>query len=86
MSGVIPTFVQQKYALGIPYHAFNPAVKDDLKNQMCLICWMYFGTIKVMPMHCRLFKHVDDNAESNETLDVEENVTERVRPLQIGTI
>ena len=38
MSGVIPTFAQRKYPLGIPYDAFNPAAKDDLKNWMCSVC------------------------------------------------
>ena len=36
-NGVIATFVQRKYPLGIPYDAFNPAVKDDFKKQMCSI-------------------------------------------------
>ena len=48
MSGLIPTFVQWKYPLGIPYDAINPAVKGDLKNRMCSICGMYFGTIKML--------------------------------------
>ena len=31
MSGVIPTFFEQKYSLGIPYDAFNPAVLNGIK-------------------------------------------------------
>ena len=86
MSGVIRKFVQQKYPLGILYDAFNPAVEDDLKNRMRSICGMYFATIKMILMHHRFCKHVHDNAESNDTLDVEENVAERVRPLRIAVI
>ena len=84
-NGEIPTFVQQKYTLGIPYVAFNTDVKDDFKNWMCSICGMYFGTIKMMSMHCRSCNHVDNNAESNDILDVEKNVAERVRPLHPTT-
>ena len=86
MSGVISTSVQRKYPLGIPYDAFSPAVKNNLKNRMCSICGMYFGTIKMMSMHRRSCKHVDDNADSNDTLDLEENVAERVRPFRIASI
>ena len=39
-----------------------------------------------MPMHRRSCKHVDDNAESNGTLDVVKNVAERVRTLRIAVI
>ena len=35
INDVIPTFVQPKYPLGIPHDAFNPSIKDDLKNRMC---------------------------------------------------
>ena len=77
MSGVILTFLQGKYPLGISYDAFNPAVTNDLKNLMRSICGMYFSTIKMMSMHHRSCMLVDDNAESNNTLDVE-NVAERV--------
>ena len=75
MSGVIRTFVQQKYPLGIPYDTFNAAVTDDLKNQMCSICRIYFGKIKMMKMHCQSCK----THFYNNTLDVEENIAERVR-------
>ena len=52
MSGVIPTFIQRKYPLGIPYDEFNPAINDDLKkNRMCSICRMYFRTIRVISNH-----------------------------------
>ena len=77
MSGVILTFLQGKYPLGISYDAFNPAVTNDLKNLMRSIYGMYFSTIKMMSMHHRSYMLVDDNAESNNTLDVE-NVAERV--------
>ena len=86
MSGVIPTFAQRKYPLGIPYDSFNPAVKDDFKNRMCSICGMHFGTIKMISIHRQSCKRVDDNTESNGTLDVVENVAERVRPLPIAGI
>ena len=52
---------------------------------MSSIYGMYFGTIKMNSMHCRSCKLVDDNAESNDTQDVE-NVAERVRPLRIAVI
>ena len=42
---------------------------------------MYFGTIKMMSRHRR-----SCNVESNDTLDVEENVAERLRPLRIAAI
>ena len=47
---------------------------------------MYFGTIKMMSKHCWSCMHVDDNTESKDTLDVEQNVAERVRPLRIAAI
>ena len=59
ISGMIRTFAKRKYPLGIPYDALNPAVAEDLKNQICSICGMYFGTIKMMSMHRRSCKHVD---------------------------
>ena len=34
MSGMIPASVHRKYPLGIPYEAFNPAIKDVLKKRM----------------------------------------------------
>ena len=76
ISGVILTFFDQKYPLGITYDAFNPAVMEGLKNWMCLICGMHFGTIKIMFMYRRSCKHVHDNAESNSILDEEETVAE----------
>ena len=39
-----------------------------------------------MSMHRQPCKDVDNNAESNNTLDVEKNVAERVRPLRIAAM
>ena len=68
LSGVKPKFVLQKYPVAIPYDAFDPAGKENLKNWKCSISGMYFGTIKMMSMHRQSCKQVDDNAESNNTL------------------
>ena len=85
MSGVIPTFVQRKYPLGISYDVSNPAVKYDLIKRKCSIFGMYFDTIKIMSNHHQSCRHVDDNDESNDASDVENSV-ERVRPLRIAAI
>ena len=86
MSGMIPASAHRKYPLGIPYDAFNPAVKDDLKKRMCAKCGMYFGTIKVMSVHRRSCSDGND-AKSEKASDAEESVaTERVRPLRIAAI
>ena len=55
------------------------------KNRMRSIYGMYFGTIKMMSIRRRSCKLVDDNAKSNDKLDVE-NVPERVRPPRIAVI
>ena len=49
MSGMIPASAHRKYPLGIPYDAFNPAVKDDLKNE----CAPNVGCISVRSKPCR---------------------------------
>ena len=53
---------------------------------MCSVCGMYFFTIKVMSMHHRYCKHVEDKAESSDTLDVGEKIAEIVIPLRIASI
>ena len=68
MSGMIPASAHRKYPLGIPYDAFNPAVKDDLRKRMCAKCGMYFGTIKAMSVHCRSCSD-DNDAKSEEASD-----------------
>ena len=86
MSGIIPASVHRKYPLGIPYDAFNPAVKDDLKIRMCAKCGMYFGTIKAMSVLRRYYRE-DNDAKSEEASDAEESVaTEIVRSLRIAVI
>ena len=52
---------------------------------MCLICRLYFGTIKMMSNHRQSCRGIDDSVENNDASDVEK-VTERVRPLRIAAI
>ena len=84
MGGMIPASAHRKYPLGIPYDAFNPAVKDDLKKRMCAQCGMYFCTVKAMPVHRRSCS--DDNDAKSEEASDSCVATERVRPLRIAAI
>ena len=71
MSGVIPNFFLVEISSRNPIWCIQSTVKSDLKNWMCSICGKFFGTIITMSMHRQPCKDVDNNAESNNILDVE---------------